>query len=178
MFAVIAHDVAVRVPRIVAMPAAAVQLHEPDAPLHKPPRQQALAPELLRALVVKPVQRLCRFRFLADVYHFGGMRLHPVAQFIRGDTRFQIAVAGIGAKMLLVQFAQQVQTGPLLFARYALAGSQIENRRSRRAEHGSLIGGGHKAAGPVGRAANRPAPMIGHYDKTGQVLIFAAQAHT
>ena len=158
------------------MPAAAVDLDEADAALHQPPRQQALAPELLRALVVQAVQCFGLFRLLADVHDFGRVRLHPVAPV----RRRRYALPGRCRRDWRADAPRSVcPAGPGW--RAALPGirparGEVENRRAGCAEHGSLIGGGHEAARPVRRAADRPAPVVGHHDEAGQVLVLAAQS--
>src|SRR5262245_12972965 len=50
---------------------AAPKLNEANSALNQPPGDQTLLAEWLRDRVVEPVEPLCRFGFLAQIYRFG-----------------------------------------------------------------------------------------------------------
>src|SRR5579862_8299614 len=116
MLTMVAYDTAMRVPRIVAVATATVELNKSHASLNEPSGQQTLSAEFLGALHVQAVQLLCLLRLVRDVDHFWSVRLHSVGKLIGGDTRFQIAVSRIVEGVLLVQFCQQIQASSLLLS--------------------------------------------------------------
>ena len=59
---------------------------------------------------------------------------------------------------------------------FARRGREIEDGRAGGAEDRALVGGGHEAARPVWRAADRAAAIVGHHDEAREVLVLAAEA--
>jgi hypothetical protein len=66
-------QVGVRIPVVVVVRAARVELDKAHAALHEPPRQQALPPEVLRALVVHAIKPLHVLRFLVQFDRLGAV---------------------------------------------------------------------------------------------------------
>ena len=86
--------------------AAVIQLHKPDAPLHQPPRHQALTPERLGHRIADTIKFSCRFRFVFDIHDLGRATLHAVGQFIGTDSGCQFGIARVLLGVPLVQLHQ------------------------------------------------------------------------
>ena len=100
----IAHNVFVAVPigtnlfrrRVLGT---AEDLHEPDAPLDQPPREQALPPERPDIGVVEFIRLACRSTLTVEVHRIGGTQLQSRGEFIRRDASFEqrvTATLGMG----------------------------------------------------------------------------------
>ena len=76
----------------MAVPTPMVKLHEPHAPLDKPPSQQAIVRErdLARLGAVHLVDRLWLAR---DVHQLGHGRLHAICHLVLLDARDRLGVA-------------------------------------------------------------------------------------
>ena len=77
--------------------------------------------------------------------------------------------------MLVVQAAEQVELGPLVFAGHIGRPLEIEDRVAFRAEERALIRRRQKAGAPVERPALH-ALRVAQHDVARQVLVFAPQA--
>jgi hypothetical protein len=76
----------------VGVPAPVEQLHEADAALDQPPRQQAVVGERFLA-GLGAVEFLDVVRLAGDVHDFGDFRLHAKGHFVLGNTCQDVGVA-------------------------------------------------------------------------------------
>src|SRR5689334_14619542 len=118
------------VPTPLILLATAINLHEPHAPLDKPPRDQALPGEMLALRILEPIKPLHHWRFLLDIKRLGRRHLHPIGQLERLDPRRQIAFARMLLEAAAIEPREQVELRSLLGIGHLRAAIEILNRRS------------------------------------------------
>ena len=173
---VIFFQVTVGVPVGVVVVSAGVNLDEAHTALDEPPGEQALAAEVVGAVVAKAVQFPDVFRFAVEVSRLGRAHLHLVGQLVAGDAGRQRGVVRAFAEVLSVVLVQLVDDHPLLFAAHVAGVLQIEDWRPAGVHDHALIGRRHVAAGPVLGTADRAAGAVQHHDVAGEALVHRAEA--
>ena len=169
-------EVAVRVPRLVVVAAAGVDLHESHAALNQPPREQQLVAELAGAVLVAAVELLGLLRLVREVDGLGRGRLHAVRELVALDAALELAVARAQERVARVPHLQAVEHRALQRIGAALRVREIEDRRAFAAQHGALVDRGHVAARPVLGARDRAARAVEHHHESRQVLVDRAEA--
>ena len=98
---------------VVAVPAAAEDLHEAHAFLDHLAGEQALAAKRGGVLVVEAIHLAGRFRFALDIHQLGHFHLHAIGQFVGLHARGEILVLGMLRGVLRVEEGQLVEELPL-----------------------------------------------------------------
>ena len=122
--AVVVGEVVVGVPLVVA-----VDLHEPDAALDQPARQQALLAEGSGHRVVQPVEPPGVLGLGREVDGLRRLGLHPVGQLVVLDAGEQVGLAGMLLGMLVVQPRREVEHPALAVLAHIRGPVQVEDRR-------------------------------------------------
>ena len=128
---VVLPQVAVGVPAAGVAVAAVIDLHEPHAALHQPPRRQAMLAERRGVLVIEAVQLLRRGRFLLKLEDFGHARCMRNASSYDLIRRAAPASSRILGDGQAIEPLEQLELGLLLLAKDALGGP-AEGERVRR----------------------------------------------
>ena len=174
---VIADEIHVAVPRELILHAAAVNLHEPRAPLHEPPRHEALRRDVRAVRLIEPVEFADAFRLLRQIERVRRGGLHAVSQLEAVNARGQFAVGGRRRERGAVELREEIKL--LALARRGEVGGtrEVVDRLALRLEPGALIHAGQKARGPVARVAFRQAAIlrVAHHDERRQILARRAQ---
>jgi len=102
-FAVVAHDIA------MGIPAADANLHEPNAPRHHPPGQQASAANDRGACLVETVEGFRFIRFRTEFEQLGSRGLHGKCGLIAAQPRLEFAVFADRIEKALVQRIDDAQ---------------------------------------------------------------------
>jgi hypothetical protein len=153
----------------VRVPAAVIELHETDAALHQPPREQAVVAErhLTRFGAIHLVSRR---RLAGDVGQFRDARLHPVRHLVGRDARGGFRVADALA-LERVERADEIER--------LAPGLCVDPTRVARKQHGLALGAelhalvhrGQKAAAPAALASVRVVLSRHQDDKRGRSLL-------
>ncbi len=167
------HDV-VALARPVVVPAAVVELHEAHAPLHEPPRQQAVVAERPLARL-DAVHLLDRFRLLRHVGQVGDARLHPEGQLVGSDARVDLRIAGHGA-VGRVHLAEHVEGLAAVLGPHPGRVGQEQDGIALGPELHSLIDGGQESAPPARLAAVGSVLAREQHHETRQVLRLGSEA--
>src|SRR5207247_834270 len=90
---------------LVVIPDLAVdeELYETDAALDQTPRNQTTRAVFASDGIVKAIKFPGRFGFAGNIERLFGSRLHARGQFVAGDARFEIALAGMAREMVAIQ---------------------------------------------------------------------------
>ena len=168
-------EVAVRVPVGVVVRPARIDLHEPHASLDQPPREQALAAELLGARVVDAVELLGARTLGIDIDRLGRGALHAVGELVALDAALEVRVPAARERVARVPRLQPVEHAPLQVGAAPRGVRQVEDRRPVAAQHGALVDGGHVARAPVLGAADGAAGRVEHHHEPRQVLVDRAE---
>src|SRR6185503_19610068 len=155
--------------------AAAVELHEANAFLHKPPGQNTVAAEVLAERVVHAVQLARGFGFFREVNDLWSLALHAERQLIRSDPRGQFAFFRMARHMVFVEHFDEVQPAALVLGFDKFWRGQIYNRISLVAERSALVNTRKEASTPVLRSTQRRPHIVHEYHKSRQVLVLASQ---
>lgn len=158
----------------VVVPSRVDQLHEPHAALDQAPCEQAVAPELRRALLLHAVGIQRGLGLAREVQEFGRGHLHPERQFVRSDACVDFGVAG-RHPVHRVQVAERVQPGPLRLRAVARWIREMQDGIARVAERDALVARGQEAARPDAAARIGSAAGVQHHE-TRQVARLAAEA--
>ena len=102
--------------------------------------------------------------------------MHFIRELIAGNAGSKIGVVRTCAEMAVVEAAQRIKHRTLFITLHPSRVFQIKNRRAASVYSDTLIRGGHIAARPIFRTTYRAAGGVEHYDISGQVFIFAAEA--
>ena len=150
-----------------------VELDETDTPLHQAPGQEAVVGERLLTRP-GPVHAVDVLRFIADVHQFGDAGLHPVGQFVGGDTAQDLRVAHRPV-LPLIELLQGVEGAAARLAGHPTWVGQIWNRVTLGPELHALVDRGQEGGPPTrvaGKDLNRTRLQD---DEAGQVAVLAAQ---
>src|SRR5262249_4595863 len=104
---------------LVVIPDLAVdeELHETHAALHQTPRNQTTCAVFTSDRIVEAIKLPRRFAFAGNIERLFRGRLHAGGQFVAGDARFEIALAGMPREMITIQLGQERE---VLFLQLAL----------------------------------------------------------
>ena len=139
-----------------------INLHEPHAAFHQPPRQQATAAKWLRVFVAEAIQLLRDLGFLGEIHRLGRGRLHAVGKLIGADAGLKFTLALARFEVLFIETAQHLKLAQAHPGRDALGQVEMLNGRSARIEFCPLIRCGHEAGAPVTRAVGDRGGGVGH----------------
>ena len=164
---------------VVLIPAAVIELHEPHAPLHEPPREQAVGRERAGLLALRPVTIERGRRLGRQIGELGHRGLHAEGHFVLrhagGDLR--IAVAGL---LQRVQPGEAVEHRSPQLPRHARRVGEIEDGIAARAKLHALVARRQEARAPepleetlIGILA---APLREHDDEARQFVGLRAEA--
>jgi len=181
-------DAEVRVPRLLLVSAAVVDLHATHAALQQPARDQALTAEGCRAdrqavvglRVVHAVHALGRLGLLREVERFGRGLLHAISELIRSVATEGVAVTTARLEVFRVHAPDQIDLFALHRAREARARRarsrfEVEHGIAEGAEQRALVRRRHVTAGPVRGTRERSAALILHHHERRQVRIRRAE---
>ena len=115
--------------------------------------------------------------FVNDIDCLGGLSLHPVSEFVSGNSCSQTCVFFSALKMQAIEVSDSFEFLLLGTLVGALGGIEIENWRTIAAEGGALKRGGHPACPPISGPAQRVA-RIAHDHTRGEVGILGTEAVT
>ena len=108
---------------VVAVPAAAEDLHEAHAFLHEPAREQALAAKGRGVLVVQPIHLAGGVGLALEVEHVGHFHLHAKGEFVGVHARGEFLVLGMLRGVLRIEERELVEEAALMLARLEAAAS-------------------------------------------------------
>src|SRR5262249_18852807 len=140
-------------------------------------RDDALSAKKLRGLFVEPIEIADRLRLGVDIDRVRNRRLHLEGEFIALDPGPHRRVVGLGGGGERIEIAEQIELGPLRFARDVTAwfAERKWARRIDRELHTAMLGA--EVIRPVSADA---AAAIGEgpseHHKLGQILIQGAEA--
>src|SRR5262245_44600030 len=100
MLGVIRFDAGVGVPLAAG---AVVELHETDAALDEPPREQAVAAKDGGFALVHAVETAGLLGFAGDIHRLGGMGLHAERQLVAGNAGIEFGLLGPRQLVLAVE---------------------------------------------------------------------------
>ncbi len=159
----------------VVVPAAMVQLDEPDAAFGQAAGQQAVRGE--RAVApLGAVHFLDVVGFLRIVGQLRHAHLHSERQFVLGNSRGDVGIVDRRVERL-VQLAHHAHHFRLALGRHAGRILGVQHRVSGRAKLRALEPARQQAAGPLaaGDGLRLPAPFGSKHDEAGQVVRLGAQ---
>ncbi len=88
-------------------------LHEANAALHEPARDQTARPVIAGNFLIDAVELLGSRGFLGDVESLFGGDLHPGSEFVTGDAGFEIQFSGMGGEMFAIDRLNEVKLAGL-----------------------------------------------------------------
>ncbi len=144
MLAMIFLDADMSIPGVVQVPTAGIKLHESNSTFHQATRNNTVSTKLIRRFFPNAIRIEGMRRFLCQVNGFRRRCLHSIGQFIGVDPSRQVRSTGPLLEMFLIKLGQQVKLLALSTPVHVRRTLQIENRVTRRAKKGSLVGGGHE----------------------------------
>src|SRR3954447_23286569 len=124
--------------------------------LGKPPREQALPPEIRRLRIVQSVEFFGCVRFLIYLECFGRLRLHAERKLQSLDTRFELRVVFPHLGMTPVNVLAHIQLKPLVVFLQALTqeifdwlATNVVDLQSGMSNCRALISSGQESRAPV-----------------------------
>ena len=167
----VALDILVRVPDL----AVDKELHETNAALHQPPRNQATRPVFARHRIIQPIEFLRRLALAGNIERLLRRRLHPRRQLVACDARLQIGFARMPREMLLIEPGEEGEVLLLQRALQMRRRFEVQNAGLGGADNRPLEQRRQPAIGPVAHAIDRMPARIGQHHIRGQALAFRAQ---
>ncbi len=159
----------------VTVPLRGGDLHEPDAPLHQPPCQQAALPERFRPAprVIEAVHLLRRLGLLTQIGQFGSRRLHAKRKLVIGDRRLQGILLPRPLQQRPVETLNQLKLATL--GRIGRIGTlDIGDRSPLAAKQRPLIRRGEEAIREAVESPRRDQPRVDDHE-TRQVLVLSPE---
>ena len=163
----VARDVGMTVPALV------IDRHEPHAPLHQPPGDQA-GPREARLLGLAAIEAERLGRFIGEIHQVRCRSLQPMGHLVAGDPGGDLGIA-IGHEPPPVERRHHLQRVARQPPIGAVGRLHVENRWTTVTKPRARIDARQKAARPGGRAA-ADAPARAHHDEGRQLIALAAQA--
>ena len=127
MKGVILHQIPMRVPVVVGVISAGIDLDKSNSSFDETPREEALLSEVLGLLVLQSVELADVKRFIVKGEGLGSGGLHPKGQFVTLDARGKLGVLWMPLQMVLVQLIERADEEALLGVCHALRWSQVED---------------------------------------------------
>ena len=155
--------------------AAGIQLHEADAPLDQPPRQQAHAAERLGLFLVDAVQRLRVGGLLRQIDRFRSGRLHPKRQLVCLNASIQFRLLRPTGSMCSVELREEIELAALLVRVHPLGVVEIRDRRLAALQPHSLIDRRHESRSPIARPVDDFVLAVLQHDERRHVLVLGAE---
>src|SRR5258706_991030 len=155
------------------------KLTEPHTTLDKPPREQAVPGETSFNLVavVHSVEFERRLAFLAEIADLCSAQLHFCREFVTGNSRQQLIVAGMVRQVAIVKKSEEI-TRAFFAGGRNLPGSIEVGNRLVRTERRAFEYGRQQLGIPVVWPHLRNTSWIGNGDKCGQILILGPKRIT
>ena len=155
---------------------AAVELDEAHAALDETPREKAIAPVNRGLGMIHAVERLGALAFAAEIDGGRCLSLHGVGELVGADSRVEFGVVGAHRGVVAIERGQEVELVALAAVAEAFRVVEILDGRAFGAELDALIHAGHEAAAPIAHAVHDGAFAVFDDDKTGQIVVFAAES--
>ena len=168
-------QIAVRIPVVVVVGAARVELDKPYPSFHQSPRQEATPTEIRRPRIVQTVELLGGRSFQREIHGLRRVLLHLPRQFVGGNPGSQFGVVTAGQQVRCVGLSQRVEHHALRLGRHIIRRGKIQNRLAFTPQQRALIRCRHESAGPVFGSRNRAPCGIQHHHKPRQILVHTAQ---
>src|SRR5690242_4152703 len=88
-------------------------LDKSNSTLREPARKQTLPAEIVRRILIDPVEVTGRLAFVCDIHQVRGDRLHSESQLERLYAALQLRIGSEVAELFLVHLLQHVELQPL-----------------------------------------------------------------
>ena len=124
---VIVLEISVRIPVVIIVGPARVDLDKPRPPFDETAGEETFAAEVFGLLTIHAVEGLRLFALLLHRDGLGRGRLHAVGKFVAGDARGEIGVVKTRREMTGVEMIERIDEQALLPCGHPVDMLQIEN---------------------------------------------------
>ena len=159
----------------MVVPPLVIELDEAYAPLHQPPRQDAVGRERARLARVLPVALEGRVGLRGEVTDLGHARLHGVAELVLGDALLDRRIELCCARVT-VERGQGVESAPSPRAGRAVRVGEVEHLVLARAQRHALVARVQESIAPEASVERLSTlPRAHQHHEPGEVVALRAE---